>query len=908
MPRLPTILLASGFSLLCACGGGGGGGGSAEHGDETGTGDDDDGSATVPTASDPDATASAGSDDDGESGGVDTGDGDSDDDGGDPLCGNGELDPGEECDDHNTDDDDWCTGACVVATCGDGIVWAAAETCDDRNHDDGDGCSATCVLETCGDGVLDEGEQCDLGPNNATQGALCSEACVSAGVALAASTAYDLEWDDAHGRMPTALRSGDVNGDGHGDVVTGNRGTGGATIVYGFGDGTMWTPFSMDLVQQTTAVAVGDFDGDGRDDVATTLLSPSRVAIALGQDRVVGEPETIDLLVAPRGLAAGDVDDDGDVDLVVANDEAGSVTVLEGDGAGDFAIAGSPSTIAGGGGLGPWAVAIGDVTGDAIVDIVTANRDSSDVTVFAGTGGGALGIAQTFALGGVAPEAIALADLDGDGVLDVVTADAESDEISVLVADGAGGFGVANEFASAGARPRGLAVGDVDGDGAIDVVAADSDADAISVWLGIPGGGALGLATGFDVSQPDVPFIGSVWAPVGRGPTRVALADLDGDDDLDVVTSNGRSKDLTVLLGDGAGGFDMGGVYEYLPSWRSTQMTSDVALALGDLDDDGRVDVAVADALAHSLDVVAGDGRGRLLPSISAEYGYVDHWWDHRDVALGDIDGNGRLDFATSRGSYDGHAYGEQLPSGGFYFVSNGASGDTFGAALADFDDDGHDDVFLGLSGGVSVYPWENGSFAVGLGTMCESVLAADATGDGLVDLLVADAQNDAVLLAAGTGTPEFGGANPISTLGDEGGVAPAWVVAHELSGDAHLDLVTANRNTGDVSVMLGLGNGAFAPAETIALGAIGESTRVRVGDFNGDLRPDLVVTGEDAERIFVLVGFANGSFASPQDSPIGAPGLDVEAIDLDGDGIADVVTTGVDAIEVHPSDGHVVL
>lgn len=93
--------------------------------------------------------------------------------GGAPTCGNGDVDPGEECDDGNATSGDGCDGECRDETptprCGDGTV-DAGEECDDRNTTNGDGCSSTCREEpppaSCGDGVRDGGEECDDGVHN----------------------------------------------------------------------------------------------------------------------------------------------------------------------------------------------------------------------------------------------------------------------------------------------------------------------------------------------------------------------------------------------------------------------------------------------------------------------------------------------------------------------------------------------------------------------------------------------------------------------------------------------------------------------------------------------------------------------------------------------------------------------
>ena len=97
-----------------------------------------------------------------------------------PACGDGLVQPGEQCDDGNHTDGDGCSAKCTLEkllVCGDGVV-EPGEQCDDGNLLDGDGCSGNCTLEgllVCGDGIVQPGEQCDDG--NAVNTDLCTTAC-----------------------------------------------------------------------------------------------------------------------------------------------------------------------------------------------------------------------------------------------------------------------------------------------------------------------------------------------------------------------------------------------------------------------------------------------------------------------------------------------------------------------------------------------------------------------------------------------------------------------------------------------------------------------------------------------------------------------------------------------------------
>jgi cysteine-rich repeat protein len=94
-------------------------------------------------------------------------------------CGDGDVQAGEACDDGNFDDNDACLDSCELAQCGDGKVWLGAEACDDGNPSDNDGCLGDCTLAKCGDGVLNEGvEDCDDGNDANTDD--CLNSCVPA--------------------------------------------------------------------------------------------------------------------------------------------------------------------------------------------------------------------------------------------------------------------------------------------------------------------------------------------------------------------------------------------------------------------------------------------------------------------------------------------------------------------------------------------------------------------------------------------------------------------------------------------------------------------------------------------------------------------------------------------------------
>jgi len=184
------------------------------------------------------------------------------------------------------------------------------------------------------------------------------------------------------------------------------------------------------------------------------------------------------------------------------------------------------------------------VNGDAIPDLVCANKAAAGtVSVALGLGGGAFGAATSFLVGSM-PAAVALADLDANGTLDLVTAnDNNGGTLSLRLGNGAGGFGAVSTL-TGHINPRSVALADVNNDGKHDILSAESGSNQVYVRLGT-GGGAFGAPTGYATLF---------------NPAALAVGDLDSDDRLDVVAANHTATGSLSLLVNQLPGpwFDLG--------------------------------------------------------------------------------------------------------------------------------------------------------------------------------------------------------------------------------------------------------------------------------------------------------------------------------------------------------------
>ena len=222
--------------------------------------------------------------------------------------------------------------------------------------------------------------------------------------------------------------------------------------------------------------------------------------------------------------------------------------------------------------------------------------------------------------------ALAIADLDGINGPDIITADDGYGNIEVLLNNGDGTFGSATAYSAPGSSHLNLAVADVNGDGKPDVVTADLYGGTVSVLLN-NGDGTLGAASSY--------YDGGYYT------SDVAVGDVNGDGRSDIVAANQEYGTVSVLLQNIDGSFAWPTTYG-IGSYYSN------SVALGDVNNDGTLDIVVVAQYNYSysagvVSVLFNNGDGTFAPAVNMDSGYYTV-----DVALGDLNSDGRLDVATA--------------------------------------------------------------------------------------------------------------------------------------------------------------------------------------------------------------------------------------------------------------------
>src|SRR5256886_1121333 len=509
---------------------------------------------------------------------------------------------------------------------------------------------------------------------------------------------------------------------------------------------------------------------------------------------------------------------------------------------------------------GLWSMAKGDFNGDHKTDfVVTGNNCASgpgnpadSIAVYSGNGDGTFQVPKYYGAGHC-PNQVIVARLRGPTAPeDLIVVDLR--DVSVLLGNGDGTFQDAKLIASfSPVSPTSISVGDFNGDGKADV--------AIALFTGLQDISTSGLYDSIAVLLGNGD--GSFQAPLfsqspGNNNYQIAVADLNNDGQLDVVTRTGLPETLLVSVGNGDGTFlpayaiwsPPNTIYEAIASGMSR-------FTIGDFNNDGNLDIA-ADAQGQRVEVLLGTGTGLFVPTASYLINQYQGGNGLGQITAEKLSNSGNVDLVVGTG------YGATLD------ILRGNGDGTFQSPM--------------------IYPLAQDDD--------EGLIVADINGDGSLDIVIGTGSFGVqkyltVLLNKGNG--DFGAPPPLfsvkSTPGNEPATNAVGVVLADLTGSGTLDLIVSDWNEpiepavngqmpalptfntttqqantySTISVLAGNGDGTFQTEQQYYVGGR-RPLSPAVADLTGDGKKDVVVANILDNNISILKGNCDRTFQSPID------------------------------------------
>lgn len=279
----------------------------------------------------------------------------------------------------------------------------------------------------------------------------------------------------------------DFDGDGVPDAAAANSFDDSVSIYRGRGDGTFALHCTASVARRPIGLVSGDWDQDARVDLAVTSYNGQGVAVLVNDGRgCVRQAGFAAGGHSPQAVTVGDWNRDGRTDLAISNRNDHNVSVLVGTGAGTFESASSSSSISVG--KFPSGIVAGDWNNDDLADLAVVNHYGHSVSLLLGDGRGQFTAHATIGVG-LFPGDIDSADFNGDGRSDLVAVNVRNNDLSVLVGRGDGTFSSTARLPT-GRAPAGVAVGDLDFDGRADIAVVMRDAAEVMVFRNQSGGEA----------------------------------------------------------------------------------------------------------------------------------------------------------------------------------------------------------------------------------------------------------------------------------------------------------------------------------------------------------------------------------------------------------------------------------
>ncbi|CAF3337784.1 unnamed protein product, partial [Rotaria sp. Silwood2] len=709
---------------------------------------------------------------------------------------------------------------------------------------------------------------------------------------FASQTTYSI----SPGSRPQSIMVGDFNQDNELDIAVSNHDTNNISILIGYGNGSFAIPtmHSTDADSMPFAIIVGDFDNNNQSDIAVANFGTNNVLMLIGYVLIQAESPTAystGVGSIPYYIITEDINNDTDLDLVVANSGTGTLGVFLGYGNGSFREqitypSANNSDVRG--------LVLRDLDNDHRLDIVVANFNDETLGILYGYGNGSFTPVVTYFTGSPSsPRWITVNDFNNDNYPDIVFTDQVGGYIGIFLGYGNRTFGNLMRYLFGHqSQLLGIDAGDFNHDHNLDVAVADYGTGNIGIFLG-SGNGSFTLFTFY--STGDKSHVSSV-----------TVADLNNDTHLDIVVSNSATNNIGIFFGFGNGRFDKQLLY-------STGLSSGpLWVSVADYNNDGSLDLAVANPLTNNVGILLGNGQGYFDNQTIYLTGLNSKPYS---IAVGDFNKDNRLDIAVANYGTNnvaillGHPI-ENSPNrainatdndsqvnhinqsnstvanwlindkpillGDYYadfqsqtIYSTGFSSHPYSIAIGDLNNDTQMDIVVTNSGNESLgifLGYSNGSFAtetiysIGVGSNPGDVIIDDFNRDNWLDVAVTDGNDDSIIIIMGNENGTF--STKLTYFTGSGSMPSALAIGY-FNNDKYLDLAVANTEADTIGIFFGLDYTVFKNQKSCNAGKDSSPDSLAIGDFNNDGHLDIVTTLYYWGMLGVFLGYGNGTFTS---------------------------------------------
>ncbi|CAF1645956.1 unnamed protein product, partial [Adineta ricciae] len=590
-----------------------------------------------------------------------------------------------------------------------------------------------------------------------------------------------------------------------------------------------------------------------------------------------------------------------------------------------------------------------DFDNDGKLDVVVTNSVAENIRLFYGYENENFTNSKTYSTGlDSSPQSVTIGDFNNDEKQDIVVVNSGSNDILTFLKYDLIAFQKQVMYSTGkGSSPNSIAIGDLNNDHLLDFVVANQNSISIGVFLGFDNG-LFSNQTIYSTTLQEYPrsvhiadinkdqnmdvIVTYLWSSnlavllgfgngtlsneryfsfqSDAGPTETAIGDFDNDSHLDIVVTLQFAHEIIVLQGFSNGSFS---------SKMNYFLGSDsypTAVSIADLNNNHLLDIVVASYSEGSLYIFQGYGNGTFVNDVTLSTGFnslprslviVDFNKDNfKDIAVANSGSdNIRIFFGDTDGSFS-----DEIT------LSTGIDSSPYAISISDFNNDNQLDIVVANYGSntLGILLGCNGKtffdqiiYSTGDFSQPYDVAIGDVNNDQYLDVLIVNLGTDNIGVFLGYIMEDFIGV-PSNSLGSSGSQL-ASLASGDWNNDTKLNVVVTDNSTNTMRILFGTGYGTFSNETIYSTGNNSHSTSVVVSDLNNDHFLDIIVANSGTNNLGIFFGNANGTFQNQLTyfTGVGSQPISVVILDLNNDTHRDIAVTNYDSsnIEIFFGNGN---